>query len=265
MLSFLPIVLSVIALSLGAPGGIHCKTFSFTDENNSDNTVYVGIFGYRSKSALFVEDFDGDTDVYIRTYCAPYDDLTDYFGFEYDVDTKWTATKAFAIIGVTLGGILSIISCIVPCVSPPSTKHWKLLGFGFLLVCLFQGLSLLSLSSDVCTDNPVINALERSENKITGLQRFNFPEKCEWASGYKLNISSVVFWFLAALSVLLLPAPEKYPTDDPFETPQQQEAAYDAKVAAEETGFEAEKVDAEETAVEAEEINAEETAVEVAK
>ena len=244
MLSFLPIVFSVIALLLGAPGSIRCQTFSFTDENNSDNTVYVGIFGYRSKDALFVQDFNGNTDVYIRTYCAPYDDLTDYFGFEYDVDTKWTATKAFAIIGVTLGGILSIISCIVPCVSVCPPKYWKLLGFGFLLVCLFQGLSLLSLSSDVCTDNPLINALESLEDRRTGLQRFNFPEKCAWESGYKLNISSVVFWFIAALSVLLLPAPEKYPTDDPFESPQQQEAAYDAKVAAEETGLEVEKVDA---------------------
>jgi hypothetical protein len=281
MLSFLPIVFSVIALSLGAPGNIYCQTFSFTDENNSDNKVFVGIFGYRSKDALYVEDSEGDIDIYVRTYCAPYNDLTDYFGFEYDVDTKWTATKAFAIISITLGVILSIVSCITQCFSV-NPKLWKLLGVGFLLVCLFQGLSLLS---DVCTDNPVINALESTKRPRFD---FNFPQKCDWEVGYKLMISSVALWFLAAITVLLLPAPTA--GTDPFESPQQQQAAYDAKVVdaedtgvvtdkidaeetgavtdkvdAEETGVDAEKVDAEETGVEAEEVDAGETGVEAAK
>jgi hypothetical protein len=259
MANYLPIVFSVIALLLGAPGSIYCKTFSFTDENNSNNKVYVGIFGYRSKEALYVEDFNGDVDIYIRTYCAPYNDLKDYYEFEYDVDTKWTATKAFAIISVTLGGILSIFSCCAPCVSV-NPKLWKLLGIGFLLVCLFQGLSLLSLQSDVCTNNPIINALEQTRRP------FNFPEKCDWDVGYKLIISSVALWFLAAFTVLVLPAPEKYPHDDPFETPQQKEAAYDATVEAEGgAGSEVEKIDEEETGVEAEEVEAEETGAEAGK
>jgi hypothetical protein len=214
-------VFAAIALLCGAPGNLYCQTFSFTDENeSSSNTVYVGVFSYRTTRAV---EIGGNT--FYQSYCANYDKLTDDYGYKYDVDSKWKTTKAFAIITVTLGGIFLILGCIAPCFTLSPGK-WMFLGIMFMLLCLFQGLTLLSMDSNICLDNPAANFLE--EQSSLGIE---FPEECEWEAGFRLNIASVAMWFAAAVTVFLLPPPKKYPV----EPPQTQEVTYQEKVNADGT------------------------------
>jgi hypothetical protein len=208
-------VFAAIALLCGAPANLYCETFSFTDENDSTNKVYVGVFGYRTKKKIEVGD-----KTFIQSYCANYDELTDDFGYKYDVDSKWKTTKAFAIMSVTLGGIFLILGCIAPCCALSPGK-WMFLGIMFILTCLFQGLTLLSLDSNICLDNPAANFLE--ERRFVGLE---FPEECDWEAGFRLNIASVAMWFAAAVTVFMLPPPTKYPV----EPPQTQEVTYQQRV-----------------------------------
>jgi hypothetical protein len=213
-LSYVPVVFAAVALLCGAPGNLYCETFSFTDKNASRNTVYVGAFGYRTKKAVEIA---GNT--FYHSYCANYDELTDDFGYKFDVDSKWKTTKAFAIMSAALGGIFLILGCIAPCCALSPGK-WMFLGIMFIILCLFQGLTLLSLDSNICLDNPVANFLE--EQKL-GIE---FPEECEWEAGFRLNIASVAMWFAAAVAVFMLPPPKKYPV----ESPQTQEVTYEQTV-----------------------------------
>jgi hypothetical protein len=89
-----------------------------------------------------------------------------------------------------------------------------------IIVSLFQGLSMLSLESDICLDNPAVGYLE-SLPGVTAIIG-DFPEECSWAAGFKLSITAVVFWFLAGVVVLATPPPKK-PVPGPPET---QEVTY---------------------------------------
>lgn len=207
-------VFAAIALLCGAPGNLYCETFSFTDENDSSNKVYVGVFGFRTKRKVEIGD-----NTFVQSYCASYDQLSDDYGYNYDVDSKWKTTKAFAIMSVTLGGIFLILGCIAPCFALSPGK-WMFLGTMFILTCLFQGLTLLSLDSNICLDNPVANFLEEEKFSL------EFPEECDWEAGFRLNIASVALWFAAAVAIFMLPPPTKCPV----EPPQTQEVTYQETV-----------------------------------
>lgn len=208
-------VFAAIALVFAAIGNLYCETFSFTDENDSANKVYVGVFGYRTKKKVEIGD-----DTFFYQTCASYDELTDDFGYKYDVDSKWKTTKAFAIMSVTLGAIFLILGCIAPCFALSPGK-WICFGIMFIILCLFQGLTLLSLDSNICLDNPATNFLD--EQSFLGTE---FPEECDWEAGFRLNIASVAMWFAAAVTVFMLPPPKKYPVDPP----QTQEVTYQETV-----------------------------------
>ena len=68
-----------------------------------------------------------------------------------------------------------------------------------------QGGTLALYNTSICTDNPLIQYLEA----VAGIayERLVDPTQCQWASGYKMNISSVVFYFVAALATLCTSPP----------------------------------------------------------
>jgi hypothetical protein len=146
---------------------------------------------------------------FVQSHCVNYDELTDDFGYKYDVDSKWKTTKTFAIMNVTLWGLFLILGCIAPCFAVSPGK-WMFLGIIFILTCLFQGLTLLGLDSNICLDYPVANFLE--ERRFAGLE---FPEGCDWEAGFRLNIASVAMWLAVAVTVFILPPPTKYPVEPP--------------------------------------------------
>jgi hypothetical protein len=66
---------------------------------------------------------------------------------------------------------------------------------------------LVLYNSSICTDNPLIQYLESVRGESALLDLLVNPDQCEWGSGYKMNISSVVMWFVAAAVAICLPAP----------------------------------------------------------
>lgn len=82
---------------------------------------------------------------------------------------------------------------------------WKAGGFLFIFCCITQGLTLLFLESNICKNNQF-------------LSKALYESKCEWDWGFKLNITSVVFWFLAGVLMIgVIPSPVR-PERPPAET-----------------------------------------------
>jgi hypothetical protein len=178
------------------------SSVKFPSQNDAvDNDLYAGAFAYRTKRSYRV-----NGDVYVRDVCESYDYLEDQYDFDYDVDSKWKTVKAFAIMTPIIGGIVMICSCFACCVPSVSPSLWKLAGMLFILMSLFQGLTLLIIRSNVCNDNPARNFLTEVSTPVFGEV---FPEQCDLSSGFKLAISAVVFFFVAGVMALMMPSLEK--------------------------------------------------------
>merc|ERR1739848_346243 len=81
---------------------------------------------------------------------------------------------------------------------------WKCMGFLFLVTSVFQGLNLLIDTSSICVDNPAIQYLEVTNPDLAN----TFPDSCDRAMGYTLQIVAVVLWALAGLATFVIPEPE---------------------------------------------------------
>ena len=185
----------------GTAGNMYCETFSFRSDR--DFRLFVGLWSYRTQEKV---EFNGNT--YMRTVCEYYDELD----YDYDKDSRWRTVMAFSIMAPVLGGILLFCSCLAPCFSV-NPAQWKLGGIFCLVVSIFQGVTLLSLQSDICLENPAVGFLESipGSNQILG----TFPDECSWAAGFRLSITAVVFWFLAGVVILATPPPTKPAPDEP--------------------------------------------------
>jgi hypothetical protein len=153
--------------------------------------MQFGVFMRRG----FIGWSDWDSGLYIITKtCVKYD------GDDTDPDAKWNTAKAFAIIAIVLGTLLPCVSCFMP-------KFEKPIGACLLLVCLFQGLSLLILESNLCKNNKLIN----SWNAIIPdeFEDRRFPTECSRDWGYNCNIASVIFWFISGMLMIALPVCDK--------------------------------------------------------
>lgn len=116
-----------------------------------------------------------------------------------------------------IGGLLIVVACLGPCRTVSPTR-WKCLGYLFVFLTIFQGLTLLVEASSICRNNPVLQYLAFSAPELAE----TFPETCEWATGYGLNIASVICWFLAGAFAIMGPSP----VVDPNEEPQEQTVTY---------------------------------------
>ena len=125
----------------------------------------------------------------VQTQCLDYPDSV-------DIDAKWKTARAFSIIAPVIGGFVTFFAWTTPCMSF-SQALWKQGGCLFLFTSFCQGLTLLFLGSNACLNNPLVVASGSP-----------YPDTCKLDWGAKLNISSVVFWFIAgALMMFILPAP----------------------------------------------------------
>ena len=75
-----------------------------------------------------------------------------------------------------------------------------------------QGGTLALYNASICTDNPLIQFLEVVAGNA--YEQLVDPTQCQWASGYKMNISSVVFYFVASLTTLCTSPPGFFDGDD---------------------------------------------------
>jgi hypothetical protein len=193
---FIPAFLGTVAAVCGTAANLYCQSVSFP-QSTSDGSLDVSPFYYRTKD--IVEVFD---EQWVVTTCRNYRYLDRELGFDYDLDSKAKTVRAFAIMTPVIGGLGLVYAYLAPCLQTSPAK-WKAMMPIFLIACLFQGITLLILESSICTNNPVVQYLEE-ENPVVAE---TLQEGCEKGTGYILNIIGVVFWFLAGISFLVIPAP----------------------------------------------------------
>jgi hypothetical protein len=177
---------------------MYCESVQFP-QDNSDAVVFAGVWSYRTKNYVEV-----NGDVWAFTTCRGYNYLDRELGIDYDLDSKARTVMAFSILALFFGGIGVFFSYLAPCSGSRFSLMWMSLGNAFLFTCILQGLTLLIQNSSICSDNPVMQAMESESPTV----RETFADECEWGPGFRLNITSVVFWFLAGMSTKFITPPE---------------------------------------------------------
>jgi hypothetical protein len=193
--SCLPAIFGGCAIILGTAGMVYCETVKFAPE--SGNTLYVSPWYYRSQNEV-----QRNGQIMVHTTCLSYNYIEDSLGFNYSVDAKTRTVMAFSIMTPIIGGLALIGACLAPCMSV-SEQRWKGIGTIFILMSIFQGITLLVQSSSICNDNPFLQYLSASSPDEVA----TFPEDCEWAAGYMMAITAVALWFVAGACCYVIPAP----------------------------------------------------------
>jgi len=193
---FIPAILGTVAAVCGTAANLYCQSVSFP-QTTSDGSLDVSPYYYRTKDV--VEAFG---DEWVVQTCRNYRYLDRELGFEYEFDSTAKTVRAFAVMTPVIGGLGLVYAYLAPCL-PHSPAQWKAMVPVFLIACLFQGITLLILKSSICTNNPVVQYLEQESPIVEK----TLEEDCEKGTGYILNIIGVVFWFLAGISFLIIPAP----------------------------------------------------------
>ena len=117
-----------------------------------------------------------------------------------DLDTSWQSARAFIITSFTLACLIITFKLGVGCTGDPDksshTGLGKFISPTYLLIAIFQGLSLLFLNSKVCNknSNPLL------EDEEVGNHHLEWSENCSISTGAKCVISAIVFWIAAAFS-----------------------------------------------------------------
>lgn len=202
-----------MAIIFGTAANFVCETVKFVQEpGNADATLYVSPWNFRTRGVMEV-----NGQVFVYNTCQYYSSLEDSFGSGFTVDAKTRTVWAFSIMTPIIGGLLLFLACLGPCwtVQP---SMWKCLGYLLIILSAFQGLTLMVKSSSICSNNPVLQYFDATASDLAD----TFPDTCEWATGYALNITAVICWFLAGLLAITCPSPEVFPA----EPPQQQTVTY---------------------------------------
>jgi hypothetical protein len=199
---------------LGCAANFFCETVKFTQQsgNGNDLELYVSPWNYRTKGVFTVGD-----ETFVRTTCQMYSSLEDDTGLRFSFDAVTRTVWSFSIIAPIIGGLLILFACLGPCTTV-NPSRWKCLGYLLVFVCICQGLTLMVQSSSICDNNPVLQYFNAASPELAD----TFPESCEWATGYILNIVAVVCWLLAGVCAIFGPSP----VVDPREPPQQQTVTY---------------------------------------
>lgn len=204
LVAYLPAILGTGAIVCGTAANLYCETLEFPQNNEGTGaTLFVGLWSYRTRD--YIPQQLGD-DQWAVSVCQSYNYLDRDLGFDYDLDAKARTAMAFSILAPVLGGLTLFYAYVKACSGGRGgwKRGWKSIGIAFLVTALLQGLTLLSLASSICRDNPTLQFLE----VVLPNLRHTFPETCQWGPGIRLGITSVVLWGLAGLSPYLVPSPE---------------------------------------------------------
>eukprot|EP00985_Skeletonema_marinoi_P013673 scaffold6831_cov144-Skeletonema_marinoi.AAC.1 len=197
--SALPSVFAVIAFFLAWIGSLGCEFVQFTllpttnyNNNATQNpiTVHFGIWYRQSVEFYNYSDSNGGGGYYKVSTCTGYSDDN------INIDPSWMAARAFSILVLILGGIALLLALATCCCANHVhvTNINRFNGGIYLLVTLFQGLTLIILSSKLCQNNDDIRQVMGQENVM-----YSFPDECNLSEGAKCIISATAFWFLAGI------------------------------------------------------------------
>ena len=109
-----------------------------------------------------------------------------YYPSQMVVDPKINAARVFSTWTTIVGGFILIVLWFTVCMGI-GRIGWSLMGFFLLLNSLFEGLTLILKSSALC--DPTFGV-------------------CSLAKGSRCGVSALVFWFLAGVSVAMIPPPK---------------------------------------------------------
>lgn len=171
----------LLAFILMWAGALTCNYVEFEDPV-ADKSLGFGLWYYRYWSVVY-----SSGDVFAIESCYLYPEAV-------EVDGAWKVARAFSIVAFILGILLLISSCFSCCVvegSGSMTFAWE--APLYLMTSLSLGLTLIFMDSDVCKDNALIEAYDKV------LENYDFPDTCSMSQGARLVISSLFFYFVAAL------------------------------------------------------------------
>lgn len=196
-IGFIPVILGWAALFLTMLGNVWCKFVSYTvtgglpSNITSTEEIHYGIF---LRGERFINS-NGD----MKEGCSSYPDYQDY-------DSKWITSKAFSIIVGVAGAFALFFGMWSTCLSP-SENAWRIIGPLFILLSLFQGLTLLVLGSNMCDGQSMNQRLEQDYG-------LTFDDSCSLSMGANMCIASTTLWFVAGAigcCVSKLPSPSEDP------------------------------------------------------
>jgi hypothetical protein len=222
LLAFLPPFIATLALVLSVASNFWCETISFPptmEFANSNNNNFTDVDGTKMHVQSFGPFFSREL-VLSRLSNSPMMAM-EYYHESYQcvalpesvaLDSKWKATQAFAIIAVIVGTITVFYSWFLPCYYA-STSKWKRIAFIFILCSIFQGLTLLLVSSAACYNNGVMH----------GLQPYYYSTTCQWDWGARTNVASVILWIMSGFLMAFVIPP---PLMEPLQPPETQTVTY---------------------------------------
>jgi hypothetical protein len=198
-LGLLPAVLASFAIMTSFLFSFWCESIKFTALVSSEDLpdIQAGVWYVRDTER---QEIAGK--YVVREVCVDYPSGT-------DLDSEWRTVRAFSIITGVIGGILTFVLWLSPCLYFLSDSTWRSVALLFIVVMtLFQGITFLLFRSVACTDSPILDALG-----ATAL----YDDECEWDSGSTANVFSTVLWFCTGIAMLALGAPQR-PERPPTET-----------------------------------------------
>lgn len=80
------------------------------------------------------------------------------------------------------------------------------MGIAFIITGIFQSVTLLILSSSICSNNPTIQYNDYSNNG-GGFNDDGSNRSCETATGFGVNVTSVILWLMAGICTFILSPP----------------------------------------------------------
>ena len=151
---------------------------------------------YRQETVLV--EVGGGQDPYYRTVqtCTPLDS-------DISFDSKWKTARAFGVISVLWGALLTIVLYFAPCIYFLSESQWKLIAINFsVIMTLFQGLTFILLQSSLCDDPNELLSIWVAATDDDG---------CNWDGGSTANVFSVALWFLTGVAMMIVGVPTPPP------------------------------------------------------
>jgi hypothetical protein len=198
LIAFVPGVLATLAFGLSVMSNFWCETIKFDPVMGGERPARTfGPFYVKELVATNIPGSGGNS-YRIGEKCV---NLPDGLS----KDANWKTTQAFAIITAIVGGVMLFFTWLSPCFDVLN-RFWKQAGCLFIFCSITQGLTLIFLESNACLGNSYVSST------------FAYKDECSWDWGTRTNISSVVFWFLAGVSMMFLILPARTPERPPAET-----------------------------------------------
>jgi hypothetical protein len=201
--TFLPIVISCVALVFGSIGAIGCRMVTIPAVDPETTTpINAGVFAYRDGSYT-----DTPETELLWDACRPYSYLSKDLGFDYEKDGLMGGIQVIAIVICALGCLTALGMLSSPCF-PIHEMAWKVYGVIFFFLGVLQIVTTQVLKTNVCTDNPRLQYLADSDPEARALYA---EEGCVWDRGMRFNITASVLWIIASIVTLRTAAPRKKP------------------------------------------------------